>query len=49
MQRASSGILGVNKFVTLLPLMVAFNIGKALKGGGGFDDGHGVMDGVASK
>ena len=37
-----------NEYVALLPLMVAFNIGKALKGGG-FDDGHGVMGGAASK
>ena len=31
--------LALNVYVASLPLMVAFNIGKALKGGG-FEDGH---------
>ena len=42
--------LAFNEYVALLPLMAAFNIGKALKGGG-FEDpnvhAHEVMDSAA--
>ena len=37
--------LALNEYVALLPLMVAFNVGKALKGG--FEDGHEAMNSVA--
>ncbi len=36
----------MNEYVASLPLMVAFNIGKALKGGG-FEDGHEAMNAAA--
>ncbi len=36
--------LALNEYVALLP---AFNIGKALKGGGGFEDEHKVMGSAA--
>ena len=38
--------LALNVYVASLPLMVAFNIGKALKEGG-FEDGYEVMDSAA--
>ena len=37
--------LELNEYVALLPLMVAFNVGNALKGGG-FENGYEVMDGA---
>ena len=37
--------LELNEYVALLPLMVAFNVGNALKGGG-FEIGYEVMDGA---
>ena len=40
-------ILALNEYVALLPLMVAFNVGNALKGRGRLEDMHEVMNGAA--
>ncbi len=39
--------LALDEYVALLPLMVVFNVGDALKGRGGLEDQYEVMNGAA--